>query len=226
VALGRASHAEGADLLSVCLVGLGAASLTGWWRSTEAKPIRELLASPHVTSALLSLGLLVTTVGAMVFLTPFFLQDVLHLAVSDLGGTLALYPLAMAISSPLAGLAADRWGGRRLTLLGGVVIAAAAACLAPLDTTWAPLDVGWRLMLLGVGAALFVGPNLIVLMQGAEPTRRATLGGLSALMRTLGFALGPAIATAAWGTTGELRSGVLAGVAAAVLAVAVMRRCG
>ena len=75
--------------------------------------------------------------------------------------------------------------------------------LPPLRTEWANVDVVLRLAVMGIGSGLLAGPNQAAILAAAPAALLGTVGGLSGLARTLGFALGPALATALW-SHGEL----------------------
>jgi MFS family permease len=131
----------------------------------------------------------------------------------------------MAVTSPVGGYLADRWGAQPMTLIGTLLIAAGLALAAPLPGSWHPLDLGWRLTLVGIGVGLFAGPNMAIALQQAPRHLLATAGATTSLARSLAFALGPAIATIPWAlkaysTTGMREAVVLSAGLAAVGAAA------
>ncbi|MER7819336.1 MFS transporter, partial [Streptomyces sp. NPDC096153] len=70
----------------------------------------------------------------------------------------------------------------------------------------------------GAGMGLNGGPAQALVMGAASPERTATAGSTVQLARSLGFALGPALATAAWGPAGAAHGARMALVPAAVAA--------
>lgn len=98
--------------------------------------------------------------------------------------------------------------------------------LVPLDTDWSPLDIAWRLALAGTGMGLNGGPVQALVMTAAKPQQLATAGSAVQLARSLGFALGPALATAATlfgdSVTAGVRAGLVLATLAAVQAVALL----
>jgi Na+/melibiose symporter-like transporter len=74
-----------------------------------------------------------TASSATIFLLPFYLQSVLEYAAVEIGLLLAVAPVAMEVSSPVAGVLSNRFGVRRLTLAGLVMLCAAYAGLTTLD---------------------------------------------------------------------------------------------
>ncbi|MFF9403183.1 hypothetical protein [Streptomyces sp. NPDC014744] len=82
--------------------------------------------------------------------------------------------------------------------------------------------MAWRLAVAGFGMGLNGGPVQALVMGAAPPDRAATVGSTVQLARSLGFTLGPALATAAWGLTGPnggARAGLALAATAACLAV-------
>ena len=128
----------------------------------------------------------------------------------------------MGAIAPLGGFLADRMGTRPLSVLAALCVGAGLLLLVPLDTGWSPLDVAWRLGLLGLGMGLFSGPNQSAIMGFAPRQAMGTVSGLSGLGRNLGFALGPALATIVWTLSG---SGLL-GIRAGLLLLLALTGCG
>jgi MFS family permease len=160
----------------------------------------------------------------------------LHLQLDDAvsatatGLTTLCFPLGMGLAGPLGGRLADRFGTRPLAVTGATVTALGLLLLVPLDTHWSLPDIAWRLALAGVGMGLYGGPVQSLVMTAVPPARIATAGSAVQLARSLGFTLGPALATAAWGLGGSDTSGVRAGLglaaAAACLAALLLARHG
>ncbi len=75
--------------------------------------------------------------------------------------------------------------------------------------------------MIGIGAGLFTGPVQTALMSAAPAHLMGTAGALSGLARSLGFALGPALASAVWAYAGPGLQGMRASLYA-MLAVAAL----
>jgi EmrB/QacA subfamily drug resistance transporter len=99
-----------------------------------------------------------------------------------------LAPLAvgMLVSSPLAGLAADRHGSRGLAAWGMVVSAVGLGLM----TTLQPDSSYWlsSLMLLtvGIGSGLFNSPNTAAMMGAVAPQRRGIAAGARTMLQNTG----------------------------------------
>ena len=144
-----------------------------------------------------------TSLGAGYFLASFFLHGPLGMAAADAGAVLLALPLSIGAAAQLGGRAADRFGARVPAAVGSALILVGGVLLLPLRTEWANLDVALRLAVIGIGTGLLAGPNQAAILAAAPAALLGTVGGLSGLARTLGFALGPALATVLW-SHGEL----------------------
>ena len=78
--------------------------------------------------------------------------------------------------------------------------------------------------MLGVGLGLFNGPNMAVAMSRASSGLVATTGATTSLVRQLGFALGPALATTTWALSTYTVAGIhgALGVAAGLTALGLL----
>ncbi len=130
------------------------------------------------------------------FLLPFLLQRSEGFSPLETGLMLTPVPISMAIVAPLSGTASDRWGSAIPASTGMVLIVLALLSLTTLPAGFAPLDLTWRLVLLGVGMGMFMSPNSSAVL-GSVPGRRVgTASGVLAQMRVSGQALGIAISAA------------------------------
>jgi MFS family permease len=158
------------------------------------------------------------------FLTPFYLQRVLHASASSTGLTMLPFPVGMAVLGLIGGALADKWGARRIAITGAAGLTGALLLIMPLGERWAPADLAWRLGFLGVAMGVFNAPNLALAFSRAPRTLLGTTGASTSLARQLGFALGPALATTTWALSGYTLTGMRAGIglAAAVSALGVV----
>jgi EmrB/QacA subfamily drug resistance transporter len=102
------------------------------------------------------------------------------------GIKLAPMAFGMLISSPLAGLAADRRGSRGLAAWGMVVSAVGLALM----TTLQPDSSYWQssvlLLLVGIGSGLFNSPNTAAMMGAVAPNRRGIAAGSRTMLQNTG----------------------------------------
>jgi MFS transporter, DHA2 family, multidrug resistance protein len=84
-------------------------------------------------------------------------------------------------------------------------------------------DAALLLAVVGIGNGLFAGPNAAAILAATPPELAGTSSGITALPRTMGFSLGPAIGALSWtvaaGGTAALHLGLIVLSAAAAVAV-------
>jgi EmrB/QacA subfamily drug resistance transporter len=123
---------------------------------------------------------------ALMFVFVFYFQGVQGNSPILAGIKLAPMAVGMLISSPLAGLWADRRGSRGLAVLGMLVGAAALALMTTLGretTYWAS---GSFLFLVGVGSGMFNSPNTAAMMGTVAPHRRGIAAAARVLVQNTG----------------------------------------
>jgi len=190
-------------LVIALLVVALAAGLT-WTHVPSSRPVAGALGRNSALSGQLFVLLAsASSLGVGYFLTSFFLQGSLGMAAADAGVVLLALPLSIGAAAQLGGRAADRLGARIPAAVGSALILVGGVLLLPLQAEWTSPDVGLRLVVIGVGSGLLSGPNQAAILTAAPAALLGTVGGLSGLARTLGFALGPALATVLW-SHGEL----------------------
>lgn len=130
----------------------------------------------------------------VLFLMPFYLEHVLHLAPSVTGLLLTPIPLGMTLAAPMAGGLADRFGSRQLTVAGmaiSVVGVLAMILTIGVHPPLALLLAGFAVF--GVGLGTFTPPNNSAVMGSAPRSHLGVAGGLLNMARSLGMALGTAV---------------------------------
>jgi EmrB/QacA subfamily drug resistance transporter len=123
---------------------------------------------------------------ALMFLFVFYFQGVQGNSPILAGIKLAPLALGMLVSSPLAGIWADRRGSRGLAVLGMVVTAVGLALMTLLqrDTTyWAS---GSFMFIVGIGSGMFNSPNTAAMMGAVRPHRRGIAAGARVLVQNTG----------------------------------------
>jgi len=191
-----------------------------WWlRGPGGRPVTGVLRTTGLLRAHGAVLTLAVGFAAMHYVVALHLQRDDGVSATTTGLTVLAFPLGMGLAGPLGGRLADRYGARPLAVTGATLTAAGLLLLIPLGDGWSPADVAWRLALAGVGMGLNGGPTQALVMGAAPPDRIATVGSTVQLARSLGFTLGPALATAAWGVTGGARAGLALAATAGCLAV-------
>ncbi|MFD7405022.1 MFS transporter [Streptomyces sp. NPDC059866] len=194
-----------------------------WWlRGPGGRPVTGALRASGLLRAHGAVLSLAAGFAAMHYVVALHLQREDGVSATATGLTVLAFPLGMGLAGPLGGRLADRYSPRRVAVLGACLTALGLLLLVPLGDGWSPPDVAWRLALAGVGMGLNGGPTQALVMGAAPPGRAATVGSALQLARSLGFTLGPALATAAWGLAGAAggaRAGLALAAGAACLAV-------
>jgi MFS family permease len=123
---------------------------------------------------------------ALMFVFVFYFQGVQGDSPIVAGVKLAPLALGMLISSPLAGIWADRRGSRLMAVLGMLVTAAGLALMTTLgrDTTY--IASGAYMFIVGVGSGMFNSPNTAAMMGTVAPHRRGIAAGARVLVQNTG----------------------------------------
>jgi MFS family permease len=192
-----------------------------WLRMPISSAVRELFRTPGEVGPHVSLLLAATAIGTVFFMIPFFMQRELGESLSAAGVTVLVFPAGMALTGPIGGALGDWWGSRKTAILGAVLFTVGLALLLPMDSSWGVPDVAWRLFLAGCGNGLFNAPNMAMAMTHTPPRLMATTGSSTNLARTMGFALGPALATLVWSISSYKPGGMRGAIALATVLSAV-----
>ncbi|NMB41713.1 MAG: MFS transporter [Firmicutes bacterium] len=130
----------------------------------------------------------------MVFLTPFYLQRVIHFSPDKIGFLMTCFPLAVMAVAPFSGAASDRLGTRGLAVAGASLCAAALVTMSFLPVEATPLTVGWRLAFFGLGTGIFQSPNNSAVMGSSPRPYLGVASGILSTARNTGMAVGIAAA--------------------------------
>lgn len=169
-----------------------ATALFFWRQLVVTHPLLDLRLFGNRLFAMANISASFATMGmiAVLFLLPFYLEDVLHYSLFMSAVLLTPYPVAVLIVSPLSGYLSDRFGSRFLGTLGMLLAALSLWSLSTLSLheTYAPIAL--RLVLLGIGMGLFQSPNNSAVMTSAPADRRGVASAVLGTMRNLGQMLG------------------------------------
>ncbi|MBD0674786.1 MFS transporter [Streptomyces sp. CBMA156] len=192
----------------------------GWLRRPGGRPVAEVLRAAGTAGVNASVLALAAGFAACHYLLAQHLRGARDESATATALTMLAFPLGMVLAGRVGGRLADRWGARPTALTGAAVTTLGLALLVPLDTDWSAPDIAARLALAGAGMGLNGGPTQALVMSASPPGKLATAGSVVQLARSLGFALGPALATAAALTGDRTTTGTRAGIALAALVAA------
>jgi EmrB/QacA subfamily drug resistance transporter len=123
---------------------------------------------------------------ALLFIFVFYFQGVMGDTPVMAGIKLAPMAIGMLVSSPLAGIWADRHGSRLLAALGMLVSALALAGM----TTLGQASPYWQstlwLGLVGIGSGMFNSPNTAAMMGTVPANRRGVAAGVRTMLQNTG----------------------------------------
>ncbi|MEU6772621.1 MFS transporter [Streptomyces sp. NPDC046759] len=212
------------------VVALAAVPPLWWWlRGPGGRPVVGALRATGLFRAHTAVLALAAGFAAMHYVVALHLQRDDGVSATTTGLTVLALPLGMGLAGPVGGRLTDLpharlrsrggtlTGARPVAVTGAALTTAGLLLLVPLDGDWSPADVAWRLALAGLGMGLNGGPTQALVMGAAPADRTVTVGSSVQLARSLGFTLGPSLATAAWGLAGG-DDGVTAGLALAAVA--------
>jgi DHA2 family multidrug resistance protein-like MFS transporter len=161
---------------------------------------------------------------------PFYLQDVLGYSQVATGLLMTPWPVAVAVTAPIAGRLTDRYSAGVLGSVGLVFMAVGLVLLATLPAHATALTIGWRMAVCGAGFGFFQTPNNRTMMASAPAHRSGGAGGMLATARLFGQTAGAALVAVAFSffprQGGVVALGVGAGFAAAAAAVSSLRLTG
>jgi EmrB/QacA subfamily drug resistance transporter len=165
-------------------------------RFAATEPILPLdLFKNQVFSAGALLALLVgTTLFAVVFYLPLFIQIVLRQTATSSGVVITPLTLSLAVAAALGGFLVARLGRYQfLSILGAVVVTLGVFMLTRMDATTSLLEVSRNMIVIGIGLGM-MQPVMTLAVQNAIPRARLGVGtGAVTYLRSMGQLLGVAI---------------------------------
>jgi EmrB/QacA subfamily drug resistance transporter len=126
---------------------------------------------------------------ALMFVFVFYFQGPQGDDPITAGIKLAPLALGMLISSPPAGLWADRHGSRTLAAAGMLVSALGLALMTTLEVHTPYWQSGLWLLIVGIGSGMFNSPNTAAMMGTVPPHRRGIAAGARTMLQNTGAVL-------------------------------------
>jgi EmrB/QacA subfamily drug resistance transporter len=123
---------------------------------------------------------------ALMFVFVFYFQGVQGNSPILAGVKLAPLAIGMLISSPLAGVWADRRGSRMLAVLGMLITAVGLALMTTLGRDTSYVFPCIYMFIVGVGSGMFNSPNTAAMMGTVAPHRRGVAAGARVLVQNTG----------------------------------------
>jgi EmrB/QacA subfamily drug resistance transporter len=182
----------GAILIPAGIIGL---LLFVRWERRAAAPILNLdIFKNNRTFVFSNLASLINYAAtfAITFLLSLYLQYIKGLSASAAGLVLVAQPAVQALISPLAGRLSDRIEPRVVSSIGMAIICAGLIAFAFIGADSSYVFIVALLLVLGIGFALFVPPNINAIMSSIAPKYIGTGSAISNTMRQIGqmFSMG------------------------------------
>lgn len=169
----------------------------------------SLLRNRVFVSANVSLIMSFLAIFAVSFMLPFYLEELRSFSVVESGLLLSPLPLAIALIAPFSGALADHIGTRWLAAIGLGIACLGLLLISQLNAHSSVADIIWRLVVTGVGQALFQSPNNSALMGSAPRKRQGVAAGFLATGRVMGQSVSVALAGAIFTSLGGSIAGAL-----------------
>jgi len=195
--LGAISGYSSVDL-AMMVIGLVMVSLFVYVETKVAVPMMDfsLFKIRAFSAGMLSNLLASIARGAVLLLLVFYFQGALLLDALTAGILIIPFSLAFVSLGPLSGYLADRYGARGFST-GGLILSAIAFATFAILPGNVPYSIFVIPMILeGIGAGMFVAPNISSIMNASPVERRGIASGMSSTMITCGFLLSLGIAFA------------------------------
>jgi EmrB/QacA subfamily drug resistance transporter len=159
------------------------------------------------SAAIVSSFLCFLSLFAVVFLMPFYLEELLALPVHLAGLLMTAVPLTIAVVAPLSGWLSDRFGSRLLSSAGMAIVCLGLWFLSRLTSQVSIFDIVWPLVVTGFGQALFQPPNNNAILSSVPPQRLGIASGFLSTVRVLGQSSSVALSGAIFTSLGGARAG-------------------
>jgi EmrB/QacA subfamily drug resistance transporter len=159
------------------------------------------------TAAIATSFLAFLSLFAVLFLMPFYLEELRALPAHLAGLLMTSVPLTIAVVAPISGRLSDRFGSRLLSSSGMAIVCLGLWFLSRLRPGGSLFDIVWPLVVTGFGQALFQPPNNNAILSSVPPERLGIASGFLATVRVLGQSSSVAISGAIFTSLGGARAG-------------------
>jgi DHA1 family solute carrier family 18 vesicular amine transporter 1/2 len=185
--------------LSVAALALVAAAGFVWLHipsahaAHERLPVRLALREPTVTTIVLVVVVASSTIAMLEPVLSLWFADTLAMTPARVGLVFGAAALAAMVLHPIFGRLTDRWGGRRLSMIG---LAATAGMLPLLSRAWSFESAVALYLLQGAAIALVITPSLAYMAEAMSNAGEGSFGvayGLYNFAWGVGLLAGPAL---------------------------------
>ena len=136
--------------------------------------------------------------SSLLVLMPFYLEQILSFSPEHAGILMSGIPITIFVVAPVSGMLADRYGTKRLSILGasisGVSLLLMSGLVGPgLTATVSQTVVVLFLCSIGLSSGLFQSPNNVAIMSSIQPDKLGIASALMATIRNLGLVTGTGV---------------------------------
>jgi EmrB/QacA subfamily drug resistance transporter len=193
LALTYASYGIGESALFGAFIMLALGSLVAFVRfeRRRADPLFDLslLRIREFTGAVTAQLINAMAWGAFILLISLYLQLVKGLSPLQAGIAIIPFDVALLLVGPVSGRLSDRFGTRPFATAGLAVITFSLISMSTLNPSTPYTTLLAYLVLGGVGAGLFISPNMSSVMGSVPSHRRGVASGFRATFFNIGFVL-------------------------------------
>lgn len=191
--LGRGQF--GALNLLLLLAALVGVAMFVWVQGRARAPLVQLalLRQPPFVGSLIMSALVACVIMTTFVVGPFYLSHGLGLATTVVGLTMSVGPLSAALCGVPTGRLVDRFGAKRMTVVGLSGMSLGAGLLAVMPSRFGV--AGYLVPLVGmtIHYALFQGANNTAVMRQVDTAQRGVVAGMLSLARNLGLVTGVSV---------------------------------
>lgn len=161
----------------------------------ESRTLNPILDWKLFKSLDLSLGLGLRFIGnfviaGVIFILPFFFQWVKQYSSDKIGFFLAIPPIIIVLTAPIAGMLSDKFGSRIISLIGLMLMAIGCLLISAFSAEFTIINYMIAIIPYALGIGMFQSPNNSAIMGAAPQDSLGIASGLLSLSRILGQTLG------------------------------------
>ncbi|MHA2250555.1 MAG: MFS transporter [Candidatus Kariarchaeaceae archaeon] len=159
----------------------------------------EVMKDRQIMMGILSAVLAYMTIYSLIFLFPFYLQEVLDFDQSTTGMYMSIIPLSFIVTGPPTGFLAEKISAKKLATLGSTLLSFFLYILGfSFLYLGSKLTIVALLIMIGITAAsltIFTNSNSTSVMNAAPKSKISMVSGTLNLSRNVGFIFGTALST-------------------------------
>ena len=195
--LGQQLGFTSVPVLTMLIIGLISFIWFVYTENHTTNPLLQfnLFKNPDFSVSLLCALLIFITNFFFNVVTPFYLENALHLAPSQAGIILMILPVVQLFAAPVAGTLSDKIGPKLITFIGLVLLLVSQIgySLCNLHSSIWLFIISVAIM--GLGSGIFSSPNNSLVMSSVEQKDLGVAGSINSLSRNLGMVIGISSAT-------------------------------